>query len=88
MPNRKDQLLRANVRTPNQDHDEAHSRTPSSLSQLVPKNWNAEELENLREAAWKNQGVAMLSLQDVEDEFERQFLSNMATKRFGKRAKK
>ena len=70
-----------------QDPVPTHSATPSSLAKLMPKNWSADDLENLREAAWKNQGVAMLSLQDVEDEFERQFLNNMATKRFGKRMK-
>ena len=82
MSKRRESLLAANLRTP-----ESHSPTPSSLEQLMPRSWSSEDLEVLREAAWKNQGVAMLSLQDVEDEFERQFLTNLATKRFGKRLK-
>ena len=92
MPNpartkRREELRQANLRPEDPGPKNAPSRMPSSLEQLVPKNWNAEELEQLREAAWKNQGVAMLSLQDVDDEFERQFLTNMASKRFGKRVK-
>jgi hypothetical protein len=78
-------LTRKNLRTKDQKTSGEHSKTRSTLAQLLPRSWSPEDLEKLRQAAWKNQGVAMLSLNDADGDLERQLLTNIANRRFGKR---
>jgi hypothetical protein len=60
----------------------------SCLARVVPSNpTTREELEALRERAWIEQGVVVISPDEIADEWTRQALKNEATKRWGKRMK-
>jgi len=46
---------------------------------------NAEELRAMRAAAWHKQGIVVVPLEDIYDEWDRAFLSGIATKLYGAR---
>ena len=46
---------------------------------------SADELERMRRAAWRKQGVVMLRPEDIADDFLRQALINLAVARYGPR---
>ena len=58
---------------------------PCSLGRMAPQSpANAEELRAMRAAAWHKQGIVVVPLEDIYDEWDRVFLSGIATNsRFG-----
>lgn len=44
-----------------------------------------DQLRAMRRAAWHQQGVAVLRLEDIHDDWTRQVIVNAATKLYGKR---
>lgn len=44
-----------------------------------------EQLQRMRSAAWHRQGIAVLRLEDIHDDWTRQMIANAATKLYGKR---
>ncbi len=44
-----------------------------------------EQLKTMRRKAWREQGVAMLRPEDVQDDWTRQVIVNTAEKLYGKR---
>jgi len=62
------------------------SSIPCSLGRLIPASpANAEELRAMRAAAWHKQGVVVVPLDEIFDEWNRAFLSGIATKLYGAR---
>ena len=59
---------------------------PCSLGRMAPQSpANAEELRAMRAAAWHKQGIVVVPLEDIYDEWDRAFLSGIATKLYGAR---
>ena len=59
---------------------------PCALGRLAPVSpANAEELRTMRAAAWHKQGIVVVPLEDIYDEWDRAFLSGIATKLYGAR---
>lgn len=59
---------------------------PCALGRLVP--WSpasSDELRAMRAAAWHKQGIVVVPLEDIHDEWDRAFLSSIATKLYGAR---
>jgi hypothetical protein len=57
-----------------------------SLERHLPQSAPTEdELYSMRRAAWHKQGIAMIRLADVQDEWVRQALVNEATRLYGRR---
>lgn len=63
--------------------------TPSitcSLGRMAPQApANAEELRAMRAAAWHKQGIVVVPLDDIYDDWDRAFLTGIATKLYGAR---
>jgi hypothetical protein len=61
----------------------------SPLGRRVPTEpLTREELDPLRERAWQEQGLIVISPDEIADPWLKQGLVNEATKRFGKRMKR
>lgn len=61
----------------------------SCLANIVPTPpTQRAELEALRQRAWAEQGVVVINLAEITDEWLRQALRNEATKRWGRRMKR
>ena len=59
---------------------------PCALGRLAPASpANAEELRAMRAAAWHKQGIVVVPLDEIFDEWDRAFLSGIATKLYGAR---
>ena len=59
---------------------------PCALGRLAPASpANTDELRAMRAAAWHKQGIVVVPLADIFDEWDRAFLSGIATKRYGAR---
>ena len=59
---------------------------PSPLGKMTPPSpANAEQLRAMRAAAWHKQGIVVVPLEDIYDEWDRAFLSGIATKLYGAR---
>lgn len=59
---------------------------PCSLSRMAPKSpANDEELRAMREAAWHKQGIVVVPLDEIFDDWDRAFLTGIATKLYGAR---
>ena len=59
---------------------------PCALGRLAPASpANAEELRAMRAAAWHKQGIVVVPLEDIYDDWDRAFLSGIATKLYGAR---
>ncbi|MBN9497846.1 MAG: hypothetical protein J0H39_13905 [Alphaproteobacteria bacterium] len=61
----------------------------SCLARIVPSApTSSEGLEALRQRAWAEQGVVVLNVEEVTDDWLRQALKNEAAKRWGRRMKR
>ena len=59
---------------------------PCALGRLAPASpANAEELRAMRAAAWHKQGIVVVPLDEIFDDWDRAFLSGIATKLYGAR---
>ena len=59
---------------------------PCSLGRMAPQSpANAEELRAMRAAAWHKQGIVVVPLDDIYDDWDRAFLTGIATKLYGAR---
>lgn len=59
---------------------------PCALGRLAPKSpANADEMMAMRAAAWHKQGVVVVPLGEIFDEWERAFLTSIATRLYGAR---
>ena len=62
------------------------SAVRGSLERHVPRAASTEdELFLMRQAAWRRQGIAVIKLADVRDDWVRQALANEATRLYGPR---
>lgn len=60
----------------------------SCLDRIVPASpTSAEGMEALRARAWAEQGVVVLNVEEIADEWLRQAVRNEATRRWGSRMK-
>ena len=59
---------------------------PCVLGRLAPASpASSDELRAMRAAAWHKQGIVVVPLDDIYDEWDRAFLSGIATKLYGAR---
>ena len=59
---------------------------PCSLGRMAPQSpANAEELRAMRAAAWHKQGIVVVPLDEIFDDWDRAFLTGIATKLYGAR---
>lgn len=59
---------------------------PCALGRLVPASpASSDELRAMRAAAWHKQGIVVVPLDEIYDEWDRAFLSGIATKLYGVR---
>ena len=59
---------------------------PCALGRLAPASpANTDELRAMRAAAWHKQGIVVIPLADLYDEWDRAFLSGIATRLYGAR---
>lgn len=65
------------------------SATRSCLARIMPSGpTSAEGLEALRQRAWSEQGVVVLNLEEITDDWVRQAVKNEAVKRWGRRMRR
>jgi hypothetical protein len=65
------------------------SAVRSYLASIVPSTpTTPEQLEQLRARAWSEQGVVVLAVAEITDDFVRQALLNEATRRWGRRMRR
>ena len=58
----------------------------SSLAKLLPvANADAEQLRRMRAACWHVQGIAVIRLEDVRDDWTREAIKQEATRLYGPR---
>ena len=59
---------------------------PCALGRLAPASpASSDELRPMRAAAWHKQGIVVVPLDEIFDEWDRAFLSGIATKLYGAR---
>ena len=59
---------------------------PCALGRLAPASpANTDELRAMRAAAWHKQGIVVIPLADLYDDWDRAFLSGIATRLYGAR---
>ena len=59
---------------------------PCALGRLAPTSpASSDELRAMRAAAWHKQGIVVVPLADIYDEWDRAFLSGIASKLYGAR---
>ena len=59
---------------------------PCALGRVAPQSpANAEELRAMRAAAWHKQGIVVVPLDDIYNDWDRAFLTGIATKLYGAR---
>lgn len=64
------------------------SATRSCLARIVPSDPTSPEgLEALRQRAWSEQGVVVLNVHEIADDWLRQAVTNEAVRRWGRRMK-
>jgi len=65
----------------------AHTASiPCALGRLAPASpASSDELRAMRAAAWHKQGIVVVPLEDIYDDWDRAFLSSIATKLYGAR---
>ena len=62
------------------------TRIRTSLQAHLPRTPTGEdELQAMRRKAWREQGVVVLPIQDITDEWLRQAIANEANRRYGRR---
>ena len=60
----------------------------SCLARIVPTNPTTPEgLETLRQRAWAEQGIVVLNVHEIGDDWLRQAITNEANRRWGRRMK-
>ena len=63
-----------------------HSEVRGSLELHLPRSLPTEdELFAMRKAAWRNQGIVVLRIDDLRDEIIRQVVLDEATRLYGRR---
>lgn len=63
--------------------------TRSCLARIVPSGPTSPEgLEQLRARAWAEQGVVVLNVEEITDDWLRQAVKNEATRRWGRRMRR
>ena len=65
----------------------AHTTSiPCALGRVAPKSpASIDELRAMRAAAWHKQGIVVVPLDEIFDDWDRAFLSGIATKLYGAR---
>ena len=65
----------------------AHTASiPCALGRVAPKSpASIDELRAMRAAAWHKQGIVVVPLDEIFDDWDRAFLSGIATKLYGAR---
>ena len=59
---------------------------PCALGRLMPQlPASTDELRAMRAAAWHKQGIVVIPLADLYDDWDRQFLTGIATRLYGAR---
>ncbi|MFN3297502.1 hypothetical protein [Caldimonas sp.] len=59
---------------------------PCALGRLAPASpASSDELRAMRAAAWHKQGIVVVPLEDIYDDWDRAFLTGIATKLYGAR---
>lgn len=59
---------------------------PCALGRLAPQSpASSDELRSMRAAAWHKQDIVVVPLDEIYDEWDRAFLSGIATKLYGAR---
>ena len=59
---------------------------PCALGRLMPQSpASTDELRAMRAAAWHKQGIVVVPLADIYDDWDRQFLTGTATRLYGAR---
>ena len=59
---------------------------PCALGRLTPQSpASNDELRAMRAAAWHKQGIVVIPLDDIYDDWDRQFLTGIATRLYGAR---
>ena len=59
---------------------------PCALGRLMPQSpASHDELRAMRAAAWHKQGIVVIPLADLYDDWDRQFLTGIATRLYGAR---
>lgn len=59
---------------------------PCALGRLAPQSpASSDELRAMRAAAWHKQGIVVVPLDEIFDDWDRAFLSGIATKLYGAR---
>jgi len=59
---------------------------PCALGRLAPASpASSDELRAMRAAAWHKQGIVVVPLEDIYDNWDRAFLTGIATKLYGAR---
>ena len=59
---------------------------PCALGRLMPQSpASTDELRAMRAAAWHKQGIVVIPLADLYDDWDRQFLTGIATRLYGAR---
>ena len=62
---------------------------PCALGRVAPQSpASTDELRAMRAAAWHKQGIVVVPLDEIYDEWERAFLSGIATRLYGARSPK
>lgn len=62
---------------------------PCALGRVTPPSpANRDELRAMRAAAWHKQGIVVVPLDEIYDEWERAFLIGIATRLYGARSPK
>ena len=57
-----------------------------ALGRLMPQSpASTDELRAMRAAAWHKQGIVVIPLDDIYDDWDRQFLTGIATRLYGAR---
>ena len=57
-----------------------------ALGRLMPQSpASSDELRAMRAAAWHKQGIVVIPLDDIYDDWDRQFLTGIATRLYGAR---
>lgn len=59
---------------------------PSVLGRMAPQSpASTDELRAMRAAAWHKQGIVVVPLEEIFDEWDRRFLAGIATRLYGAR---
>ena len=59
---------------------------PCALGRLTPQSpASSDELRSMRAAAWHKQGIVVIPLDEIYDDWDRRFLAGIATRLYGAR---